>query len=67
MWGSATLAMEVSNTSMKAASATVAAIRHKVDINTLDKLEAADLQMNEIGGVLRSEHQWCERDDRKVG
>ncbi len=32
--------------------AAVAAIRHKIDINTLEKLEASELQMNEIGGVM---------------
>src|SRR5579864_1587152 len=38
-------------------NATVAAIRHKVDINTLEKLEASELQMNEIGEVLVETHK----------
>jgi sulfate adenylyltransferase large subunit len=38
-------------------SATVATIRHKMDINTLEKLEASELQMNEIGGVLVETHK----------
>jgi sulfate adenylyltransferase large subunit len=35
----------------------VAAIRHKVDINTLDKLDAAELRMNEIGEVVVETHK----------
>ena len=38
-------------------SATVAAIRNKVDINSLEKLEAAELRMNEIGGVVVETHK----------
>ena len=30
---------------------TITAIRHKIDINTLQKLDASELQMNEIGAV----------------
>src|SRR5439155_8987644 len=37
--------------------ATVIAIRHKVDINTLEKVEAAELQMNEIGAVIVETHK----------
>src|SRR5439155_18145315 len=36
---------------------TVIAIRHKVDINTLEKVEAAELRMNEIGAVIVEPHQ----------
>ncbi len=38
-------------------NATVAAIRHKVDINTLEKLDASELRMNEIGTVLVETHR----------
>jgi sulfate adenylyltransferase large subunit len=38
-------------------SATVPSIRHKIDINTLEKLDAAELQMNEIGVVLVETHK----------
>jgi sulfate adenylyltransferase large subunit len=37
--------------------ATVIAIRHKVDINTLEKLDAASLEMNEIGAVVVETHR----------
>src|SRR5262249_39481937 len=37
--------------------ATVPAIRHKVDINTLENRDAAELQMNEIGVVLVETHK----------
>jgi bifunctional enzyme CysN/CysC len=35
----------------------VAAIRHKIDINSLEKLEASELRMNEIGGVIVETHK----------
>src|SRR5262249_17353122 len=38
-------------------SATVLEIRHKVDVNTLEKLDAAGLRMNEIGAVLVETHK----------
>jgi sulfate adenylyltransferase large subunit len=38
-------------------NATVAAIRHKMDINTLEKLDATELRMNEIGTVLVETHR----------
>src|SRR5947209_2056489 len=38
-------------------SATVAAIRNKVDINSLEKLDASELRMNEIGGVVVETHK----------
>ncbi len=38
-------------------TATVLAIRHKVDINTLEKVEAAELRMNEIGAVIVETHK----------
>ena len=38
-------------------TATVLAIRHRVDINTLEKVEAAGLQMNEIGAVIVETHK----------
>src|SRR5437667_395693 len=38
-------------------TATVIAIRHRVDINTLEKVEAAALQMNEIGAVIVETHK----------
>ena len=37
--------------------ATVIAIRHKVDINSLEKVEAAELRMNEIGAVIVETHK----------
>src|SRR5882724_6924371 len=38
-------------------AATVIAIRHRVDINTLEKVEATALQMNEIGAVIVETHK----------
>ena len=38
-------------------NATVVSIRHKVDINTLEKLEASSLGMNEIGSVVIETHK----------
>jgi len=38
-------------------SSTVLNIRHKVDINTLEKLDATELQMNEIGAVMVETHR----------
>jgi hypothetical protein len=38
-------------------NATVAAIRHKMDINTLEKVDATELRMNEIGTVLVETHR----------
>ena len=35
----------------------VIAIRHKVDINTLEKVDASELQMNEIGAVMVETHK----------
>jgi sulfate adenylyltransferase large subunit len=41
----------------QATTATVIEIRHKVDINTLEKVDAAELQMNEIGAVMVETHK----------
>jgi sulfate adenylyltransferase large subunit len=38
-------------------SSSVLSIRHKVDINTLEKLDATELQMNEIGAVMVETHK----------
>jgi hypothetical protein len=38
-------------------SASVLEIRHKVDINTLENLDATELQMNEIGAVMIETHK----------
>jgi len=38
-------------------NATVIAIRHKVDVNTLEKIEANGLRMNEIGSVVIETHK----------
>ena len=41
----------------QASSGTVIAIRHKVDINTLENVDAAELRMNEIGVVVMETHK----------
>jgi sulfate adenylyltransferase large subunit len=38
-------------------TATITAIRHRVDVNTLEKVEGAQLAMNEIGAVIVETHK----------